>query len=817
MKKCLCVFIIFLMLLPMTVTAWTIPGIPVPYAIDYDFATGDEYYRIETMTDLYRLLDLSKQMRKENLGLVLAGVEESRVNNAVQSFGEENKELIFQESPYPIIPGITGNTEWLPCSVTHDDITSRIQIRWKKVNPENWQTTWPKYKAVPVIESIDELCLEAEKCAADIYYDKVFCISEKLLTAETYKESKVDTLIAAVKEKSGADISGFLVNYTIDYDTTPNTILIQLRATTKNEREKMAREERYNRILKNNLLLPLTDDMTELEKLTVIVNSASNIYNSYMITDTLVSYQEGKEISYSQGLGQCYHYAMLIQELCNLFGFECVYVSGSHGGDHAWNAVKYNGNWYMLDRTADRVKGYDVTLEDLSIYLYSEQTMEQKNYVWDKSKYPRCTSPDIIIDREYAGQGELSETTHKISMFEPYHSPDPISSGTTIYYDIWFDTETCAIVAIDSNLSSDSFFKENGEWKVKETVLRFPSEVTVGGKTYKVKTIGPHIDRFRRIGSYDHIYIPDGVTVTDFAYGVVNVRPLASTLHIGDNVTMGYGSMPSLHNPVEAGENFVYKGGFPHANYASVDELNVFNQTAAVSWGETENLVVPEGTKYVNYFVGNNILDTVPAKTLKLPASAYYIDPRLNRLNRKFIVADGSEHYTAIDGVLYNKDMTRLVSVPVGVKSIDIPDTVTEIGEYAFGYCNEIQEIVVPASVKSVGNNAFWHLSNIKTIYFEGEIPDSFSHFMCGDVKVISLAAPDKARIQYTIDDNYCLTLNGVPEKGRAFTVFYNTDGEIMKIGTGAEVKIPRLAKRFDVFVWDERMKPYDIKKSVDL
>lgn len=817
MKKILCVFIIFLMLLPMTVMAWTIPGIPVPYEIDFDFAVGNEYYRIETLTELYRLLELAKEMRKMTVSIVPAGVSTNEITRVVMEFGEKNKELIFDEKPYPDIPGFPV-VEFQPYSVTHSDITSSIKFYWRTYVPNTYETLWPKYKAVPVIDSVEQLCDEAEKCGADIYYDKVFCISEKLLTPEEYSESRISTLIDEVKQYGGTDISDFISDHFCDKNTTPNTILIRLQATTKAERDEMADQERYERILINNTICPITDDMSEADRLRVVLASVSNIYQSYLETNTFLNNTKQKEYSYSEGLGQCYHYAKMTQMLCERFGIECIYVHGTlRGTDHGWNIIKYDGNWYMIDRTGDRVKGYDPTPEMLQLALFNEEHFLEGDYVWDIDAYPRCTSPEIILEEDFSAWKELSETTHKISMFEPYRISDPMGGGATIHYDIWFDTETCAIVAIDSNLSSDGFAYENGEWKVKDTVLRFPAEVTVEGKTYKVKTIGPHIDRFSRIGSYDHIYIPDDVVVTDFAYGVMEVRPLASTLHIGDNVTIGYGSMPSTHGKAETGENFVYKGGFPHANYASMSELSLGDGTATVNWGKTENLVVPEGTKYVNYFVGNNILDREPTKTLEIPSGTYFVDPRLNRLNRKFIVSENNQHYKAVDGVLYSKDMTKLVSVPVGVKSIEIPESVTEIGEYAFGYCNEIEEIIIPASVKTIGNNAFWHLSNVKTIYFEGEIPESYKPYLCGNVKTVCLADAHSSRIDYKIENGRNMHITGVPAGGRAITVFYGVGDAIMEIESGTEIQIPALTRKFEIFVWDEKMKPYDIKKTAEL
>ena len=48
------------------------------------------------------------------------------------------------------------------------------------------------------------------------------------------------------------------------------------------------------------------------------------------------------------GKGQCMTYAHMFQYLMNELGIDCIYVV-STDGSHAWNRVKVNGKWYMID------------------------------------------------------------------------------------------------------------------------------------------------------------------------------------------------------------------------------------------------------------------------------------------------------------------------------------------------------------------------------------------------------------------------------------------------------------------------------------
>jgi hypothetical protein len=60
-------------------------------------------------------------------------------------------------------------------------------------------------------------------------------------------------------------------------------------------------------------------------------------------------------------------------------------------------------------------------------------------------------------------------------------------------------------------------------------------------------------------------------------------------------------------------------------------------------------------------------------------------------------------NYVSIDGVLFNKEVTELITFPDG-KSGDyvIPDTVTKLSEYAFYNCSAITSLVIPDSVTDV-------------------------------------------------------------------------------------------------------------------
>lgn len=120
----------------------------------------------------------------------------------------------------------------------------------------------------------------------------------------------------------------------------------------------------------------------------------------------------------------------------------------------------------------------------------------------------------------------------------------------------------------------------------------------------------------------------------------------------------------------------------------------------------------------------------VDLKTLNIGASVENIDVTFKNLAalETLTVAEGNEHFTVVDGVLFTSDMEKLIFrpgpapgdsyvVPDGVKeiadnafihsihlkSITLPDTLESIGEYAFAYSNSLTSLTIPDSVKTIG------------------------------------------------------------------------------------------------------------------
>lgn len=130
---------------------------------------------------------------------------------------------------------------------------------------------------------------------------------------------------------------------------------------------------------------------------------------------------------------------------------------------------------------------------------------------------------------------------------------------------------------------------------------------------------------------------------------------------------------------------------------------------------------------------------TIPESVTNILADAFVNCRLLEAIN----VVTANEYYTSVDGVLYNKAMTELIKCPRGIRSVVIPDTVTNICYRAFYHCELLTEVDIPLALKSVGREAFYGCSQLEEVLLPvGMVNIGNEAFaLCG--KLSSISIPD--------------------------------------------------------------------------
>lgn len=98
-------------------------------------------------------------------------------------------------------------------------------------------------------------------------------------------------------------------------------------------------------------------------------------------------------------------------------------------------------------------------------------------------------------------------------------------------------------------------------------------------------------------------------------------------------------------------------------------------------------------------------------ETLRLAAAvtnAYAISFGLRCESLTAIEVDsGNPCYASRDGVLYDRQFSRVIRCPRGTMSVSLPSTLSEIAELAFADCRQLTALEIPGGVTRIGRDAF--------------------------------------------------------------------------------------------------------------
>ncbi len=112
----------------------------------------------------------------------------------------------------------------------------------------------------------------------------------------------------------------------------------------------------------------------------------------------------------------------------------------------------------------------------------------------------------------------------------------------------------------------------------------------------------------------------------------------------------------------------------------------------------------------------------------------------------QYSVSPENPYYKAIDGVVYSKDLTKLVAYPIGrfsdggANNFRIPESVTEISSYAFLNCQH-SSFKIPGTVKDIQYQAFAGNVNLSSLEIENGVENIYDNafLACNSLSSIHL------------------------------------------------------------------------------
>lgn len=157
-----------------------------------------------------------------------------------------------------------------------------------------------------------------------------------------------------------------------------------------------------------------------------------------------------------------------------------------------------------------------------------------------------------------------------------------------------------------------------------------------------------------------------------------------------------------------------------------------------------ESVTLPDSIEFIGYSAFAN----TAIKTVMLPKKLENFNGTIFNSESiiQYNVSPENPYFKSVDGVVYSKDMTELVAYPIGryanggENTFKIPESVMEIGDYAFYKCSH-SSFTIPGTVKSIGMQAFAGNVNLSTLNIMNGVESVYdgAFLACNALKSIHL------------------------------------------------------------------------------
>ncbi len=159
---------------------------------------------------------------------------------------------------------------------------------------------------------------------------------------------------------------------------------------------------------------------------------------------------------------------------------------------------------------------------------------------------------------------------------------------------------------------------------------------------------------------------------------------------------------------------------------------SIGKQALAFCLGLT-SIDIPEGTTSIGERVFScctNLVNVTIPKTITVIGD--YAFEGCNSL-KCITVDDENQHYSSLNGVLFDKNKTIIIRYPAGIcGEYVVPNGVRNIGSEAFYGCEGLIGIIMSDSVTTVGDNAFAYCHNLKKLIISNSVTHIYdSAFWC--------------------------------------------------------------------------------------
>ena len=310
---------------------------------------------------------------------------------------------------------------------------------------------------------------------------------------------------------------------------------------------------------------------------------------------------------------------------------------------------------------------------------------------------------------------------------------------------------------------------------------------------------------FARLDNLKNIDIPDSVTnITTLAFyrcnGLVSVQVPGSVTAIKNGTFRECNNLKKviLNEGITGIEQYAFYDCELLEEISIPGTVTTVGNSAFYRCKNLKNIEIPEGVTKIDgsafifcssleqiklpqslVSIGSGAFDNCTSLiSVELPDNAIISSDTFKECKNlsDIVISDTNNNYIVKNGILYNKNMTRILCYPAGIKDTEfsVPETVKTIGDFAFYGAKVLESINIPDSVTNIGTDAFGECSGLKEVV----IPDSVTSM--GEAVFYKCTSLEKVKLSVNITSpnpavfQYCSSLKEVvlPESMKFISFF---------------------------------------------
>ena len=293
---------------------------------------------------------------------------------------------------------------------------------------------------------------------------------------------------------------------------------------------------------------------------------------------------------------------------------------------------------------------------------------------------------------------------------------------------------------------------------------------------------------FHGCSSLTSITIPNSVTSIGIAFDWCKKLTQINV----DTANTVYSSVNGVLFSKDKTELIRYPEGKADTSYAIPNGVTSIGYWAFCDCYSLTSITIPDSVTSIGTMAFEDCCSltsiTIPGSVTSIDDNAFYVCRKLNQIN----VDTANTAYSSVNGVLFNKEKTKLIRYPIGKAdtSYSIPDGVTSIGDYAFSWCSSLTSITIPDGVTIIDRNAFQYCRSLTSI----TIPDSVTYISaeafdgCDSLKAAYYLGFSEQWAEVSIEwGNYRLT----------YCIVFKSNPEIGDVASPTGTKVSMVGKHF--------------------